>query len=50
MKMDRSYLDLDTNQAICCWHAPNKKAIEDLFNKADIKPESIREVSIHSGT
>jgi hypothetical protein len=47
--MDRSYIDILSNQAICCWNAPDKKAVEDLFQKAGIKPESIREVVVHPG-
>jgi hypothetical protein len=47
--MDRAYVDNMTNQAICCWTAPDKKTIEELFKKAGIWPESIKEVSIFSG-
>jgi hypothetical protein len=49
LKMDRAYVDETGGQAICCWSAPDRKAVEDLFTKADVKPESIKEVVIYSG-
>jgi len=47
LKMDRSYIDTQDNRAICCWIAPNRSAVEELFKKAKITIESIREVIIH---
>jgi hypothetical protein len=42
--MDRGYIDPNTNQAICCWNAPDQASVEALFAKAQVHPESIREV------
>lgn len=47
LKMDRSYIDIQNSQAICCWIAPSRKAVEDLFKKAKIPTELILEVTIH---
>jgi hypothetical protein len=49
LKMDRAYIDEANGQAICCWNAPDLKAVEDLFTKAQVTPQSIKEVSIYSG-
>jgi hypothetical protein len=49
LKMDRAYIDEDNGQAICCWSAPDRKSVEDLFTKAKVEPESIKEVVIYSG-
>jgi hypothetical protein len=46
--MDRAYVDAAAGQAICCWDAPDRKAVEDLFGKAAVRPESIREVTVYS--
>ena len=46
--MDRAYIDNATHQAICCWNAPDRKAVETLFEHAGVKPESIREVVAYS--
>ncbi len=43
--MDKAYVDEVEGQAICCWEAPDRKSVEDLFTKAQIQPESIREVT-----
>lgn len=43
--MDKAYVDEVKGQAICCWEAPDRKSVEDLFTKAQIQPESIREVT-----
>ncbi len=42
--MDNAYVDQNAGQAICCWSAPDQAAVEGLFAKAQVKPESIREV------
>jgi hypothetical protein len=47
--MDRAYVDEESGQAICCWSAPDKKTIEGVFDKAQVKPESIRQVMIYNG-
>lgn len=46
--MERAYVDEAKGQAICCWNAPDRKSIEDLFSKVQIKAESIREVIEYS--
>jgi hypothetical protein len=43
--MEKAYIDEDKGQAICCWDAPDRKSVEDLFSKAQITPESIRQVT-----
>jgi len=43
--MDKAYIDENTGQAICCWEAPDQKAVEELFMKVQISPQSIREVT-----
>jgi ectoine hydroxylase-related dioxygenase (phytanoyl-CoA dioxygenase family) len=42
--MDRGYVDTRAHQAICCWSAPDRASVEALFARAELKPESIREV------
>jgi hypothetical protein len=49
LKMDRAYVDKEKGQAICCWTAPDKQSVEKLFEKAQVKPESIKQVSVYSG-
>ncbi len=45
--MDRAYVDEAAGQAICCWDAPDRKAVEALFAKANLTPERIREVTVY---
>lgn len=45
--MDNAYIDAAAGQAICCWDAPDRKAVEDLFSRAKLQPESIREVAVY---
>jgi hypothetical protein len=42
--MEKAYIDEENSQAICCWTAPDHKSIEELFAKANVKVESIRNV------
>ncbi len=42
--MERAYVDEAKGQTICCWDAPDQKSVEQLFAKAQIKPESIKKV------
>ena len=49
LKMDKAYIDETTGQAICCWSAPDKKSVEDLFAKAQVETESIKQVVVYSG-
>ena len=44
MVMNRAYINAEKGQAICCWDAPDQKAIEELFAKAGVKTKSISEV------
>lgn len=46
--MDRAYVDQSASQAICVWDAPDRAAVEDLFSKAGVKPESVREVAVYT--
>lgn len=46
--MDNAYVDKAANQAICCWDAPDRKSVEELFGKANVTPESIREVAVYA--
>lgn len=48
MKMEQAYIDEKSGQAICCWNAPDLKSVEGMFAKANVQPESIREVSIYA--
>lgn len=47
--MDKAYIDEANGQAICCWSAPDKKSVEDLFAKAQVETESIKQVVVYSG-
>ena len=47
--MERAFVDVSANQAICCWNAPDRQRIEALFARANVKPESVREVMEYSG-
>jgi len=42
--MERAYVDEAQSQAICLWEGPDRKGIEELFERAQMKPEAIREV------
>jgi hypothetical protein len=42
--MEKAYIDEENSQAICCWDAPDRKSIEELFAKAQVRVESIRSV------
>jgi len=42
--MEKAYIDEENSQAICCWDAPDRKSIEELFAKAHVQVESIRSV------
>ncbi len=45
--MDWAYVDRATNQPICCWDAPDRKTVEDMFQRAGQQVESLREVVIY---
>jgi hypothetical protein len=47
--MDNAFVDPAAGQAICCWDAPDRASVETLFEKASVKPESIREVVVYAG-
>jgi hypothetical protein len=42
--METAYVDEHKGQAICVWEAPDKQAIDALFAKAQVTPESVRQV------
>lgn len=42
--MEKAYIDEENSQAICCWSAPDRKSVEELFSKAQVRVESIRSV------
>ncbi|UCF69878.1 MAG: hypothetical protein JSW49_06665 [candidate division WOR-3 bacterium] len=42
--MDKAYIDEENSQAICCWDAPDRKSLEELFTNAQVRVESIRSV------
>jgi hypothetical protein len=42
--MDKAYIDEENNQAICCWSAPDRNSIEELFAKANVEVASLRSV------
>ena len=44
LKMETAYVDENKGQAICVWDAPDQQAINDLFAKAQVTPESVRQV------
>jgi len=48
--MDRAYVDNAAHQAICCWDAPDHGTVEELFSRAGVKPESIREVTVYQAS
>ena len=47
LKMDWAYVDNDTNQPVCCWDGPDRKAAEELFKRAGQAVESIRAVTVY---
>jgi len=44
LTMDWAYVDKATNQPICCWDAPDRKSVEDLFSRAGQQVDTLREV------
>ena len=42
--MDRAYVNKSEGKAVCCWNAPTRKDIEDLFEKANARYDSITQV------
>lgn len=46
-KLERTYVDEDAGQTICFWAAPDRKTIEGIFQKAGVKPETVRQVKLH---
>jgi len=44
MNMERAFLNYREGRAVCCWNAPSRKALEELFGKANAKFESMLEV------
>lgn len=46
LTMETAFVNHDKGQAVCAWNGPDKKSIEDLFEKAGVKAESIDAVEI----
>ena len=46
LTMQWAYVDTATNQPLCCWSAPDRRAIEDLFRRAGQETESVRGVRV----
>ncbi len=47
LKIDAAYVDHAAGQALCVWDAPDRASVEQLFAKAGLRPESIREVTVY---
>jgi hypothetical protein len=47
VKIDWAYVDNATHQPICCWDAPDRPAIEDLFRRSGQETENIRAVTVY---
>ncbi len=45
--LDWAYVDRKSNQPICCWDAPDRKSVEELFRRAGQQTESLREVELY---
>ncbi len=45
--MERAYIDKTQHQALCCWDAPDRAAVEDLFGRAGVETQSIHEVAVY---
>lgn len=43
--MDNAYIDENKAQAVCCWSAPDKASVEELFSKAGVAAQDIQEVT-----
>jgi hypothetical protein len=48
LKMDRAFVDAAASQAICVWNAPDRASVEALLARAQVKHQSIREVTEYS--
>ena len=48
MTMDRAYTNPDEGYVCCCWNAPSRDALEELFRKAEAPFESMHQVSEYS--
>ena len=49
MTMDRAYVNAGEGFACCCWNAPSRRALEELFDSAEVAYEKIREVEEYLG-
>jgi hypothetical protein len=47
LKFDRSYNNWEEGVGVCCWEAPSKEALEELFNRAGTPFERMIEVEEH---
>ncbi|MFH1862400.1 MAG: nickel-binding protein [bacterium] len=44
LKMDRAYLDAESGRVTCCWNAPDRQQVVDLFKRAGVVFETITQV------
>jgi len=42
--MERAYMDKETGRVSCCWSAPNREKVANLFKKAGVVFEAITQV------
>ncbi len=46
--MDYAFIKKNKDQAVCCWEAPDRDTIEDLFGSVGLVTESVEEVEVYS--
>ncbi len=47
--MELAFVKKHKDQAICCWDAPDRETIEELFEKEGLVTESVEEVDVYGG-
>jgi len=47
MTFERSFVNWQEGVGLCCWEAPSKKKLQDLFDKAHTPYEKITQVEEH---
>jgi hypothetical protein len=50
MTMERAYANAGEGFAVCCWNAPDQKALEELFKKAGVKFKKLFPVEEMTGS
>ncbi len=43
--MERAYIDAESGKTICCWDAPNREEMVDLFKRAGVTFEAMAPVA-----